>query len=992
MKKSTKIFFFLLVLHLFFLNNNWAQLVQISTPAGVVTNNYIRVEGTSSGVEKPMWYEVFSENGKMIDLGAFKQAPNWFFIARHLAAGTNQIKVYGVNSSNNQASASINLIINTSGEPVVRPRPNPAEIWWGGLGANQQLADFPDQWNMVKKYADGYFFHASAWGTENNGLMQNVIQQSAPFGTKFMAELGGGTGTDAGWLQWQHIAWGAGADGWIINRYNSTGLILSEITHDFQPNWRDFATAYPTLNEQQCVDLMTTQWIEYYKKDNIVFPHIKHALTQSPVWWGWNNYPSLNPDTEVDHFTLNGRAYNFNMAMVMENMSAKSKTLPDHKNWAFFSDFPWYTMVWGEDKLTTSGNPGTLGFVAREKQRNYEQWLHDNGNRHIAVCNDDPGGDLMSNPAEWNRQFAAGSMKSIYLQQREGHRPDSFLMESWYFGGTPQRGFPDKVTPESDDNSFTGIAKNAIKYLKGIKDVNGTLETLELSSTPNGNSRTFVLKNTGDVACMPALAAVEEGDEVIVTHWFDSANNDISNFVKSKEGWVYTPLLQPGASISIRCDISQSAGNKKIMLEAFWNPQDPTGIVRVRESWILGQGGIQSPYLGSPWSIPGIVEAENFDNGGEGVAYHDTNLQNITGAYRNEGVDIESSSEGYYNLCFSDTGEWTEYTVNVTQSRNYAIDARVASMAGGNFHLEFNGQNVTGSLVAPNTGGWQNWQWVHKEVYLNSGSYVMRFAIDQPGFNTNGFVFTNLGGGNGIASGQTYRLVNRNSNQVLEIGGCNTADGARAQQWPWLNSVCQKWKVETTDSGYYKLTAQHSNKTLDIVGCSNDIGAGIQQWPWVGGDCEQWSIEPTDNGFYRIISRASGLALEVRDALTTNGAEVRQWSWNTAACQQWKLEPISSTAKSSLKTEELTAVEDSAETVRLYPNPANDKVKLLFPQNEGEFATIQITDLLGNTQISIKGVTDGETSLDISKLNAGIYIVSISNGTTITNKKLVVKK
>ncbi len=194
------------------------------------------------------------------------------------------------------------------------------------------------------------------------------------------------------------------------------------------------------------------------------------------------------------------------------------------------------------------------------------------------------------------------------------------------------------------------------------------------------------------------------------------------------------------------------------------------------------------------------------------------------------------------------------------------------------------------------------------------------------------------------------------------------------------------------DSGYYKLTAQHSNKTLDIVGCSNDIGAGIQQWPWVGGDCEQWSIEPTDNGFYRIISRASGLALEVRDALTTNGAEVRQWSWNTAACQQWKLEPISSTAKSSLKTEELTAVEDSAETVRLYPNPSNDKVKLLFPQNEGEFATIQITDLLGNTQISIKGVTDGETSLDISKLNAGIYIVSISNGTTITNKKLVVKK
>ena len=32
----------------------------------------------------------------------------------------------------------------------------------------------------------------------------------------------------------------------------------------------------------------------------------------------------------------------------------------------------------------------------------------------------------------------------------------------------------------------------------------------------------------------------------------------------------------------------------------------------------------QAPFTGSPITIPGTIQAENYDNGGEGVAYHDT--------------------------------------------------------------------------------------------------------------------------------------------------------------------------------------------------------------------------------------------------------------------------------------------------------------------------------------------------------------------------------
>ena len=47
------------------------------------------------------------------------------------------------------------------------------------------------------------------------------------------------------------------------------------------------------------------------------------------------------------------------------------------------------------------------------------------------------------------------------------------------------------------------------------------------------------------------------------------------------------------------------------------------------------------PY--KPLSVPGRIEAEDYDLGGEGVAYHDTTPGNAGGAYRADDVDIETA-------------------------------------------------------------------------------------------------------------------------------------------------------------------------------------------------------------------------------------------------------------------------------------------------------------------------------------------------------------
>ncbi|MDO8686315.1 MAG: hypothetical protein Q7J78_06575 [Clostridiales bacterium] len=46
----------------------------------------------------------------------------------------------------------------------------------------------------------------------------------------------------------------------------------------------------------------------------------------------------------------------------------------------------------------------------------------------------------------------------------------------------------------------------------------------------------------------------------------------------------------------------------------------------------------------------GTIQAENFDNGGEGVAYHDSDATNSGGQYRSTGVDIVHIKENLVDL------------------------------------------------------------------------------------------------------------------------------------------------------------------------------------------------------------------------------------------------------------------------------------------------------------------------------------------------------
>src|SRR4051812_31062635 len=138
-----------------------------------------------------------------------------------------------------------------------------------------------------------------------------------------------------------------------------------------------------------------------------------------------------------------------------------------------------------------------------------------------------------------------------------------------------------------------------------------------------------------------------------------------------------------------------------------------------------------TPFTGTPLTIPGLIPASDFNNGGEGIAYHDTTAGNRSGLYRQTDVDLEPSTEGGYDVSRIAAGEWLDYSVNVTSAGAYSATFRVAAQGqGGTFHLEMNGQNITGPMTVPDTGGWQMWQSVTRSVTLAAGVQVARVVFD----------------------------------------------------------------------------------------------------------------------------------------------------------------------------------------------------------------------------------------------------------------------
>ena len=140
----------------------------------------------------------------------------------------------------------------------------------------------------------------------------------------------------------------------------------------------------------------------------------------------------------------------------------------------------------------------------------------------------------------------------------------------------------------------------------------------------------------------------------------------------------------------------------------------------------------QTPYFGAPAAVPAKIQAETYDRGGEGVAWHDTTPGNVFNAFRSDDMDVGPIPGGGHHVGFLGTGEWAEYTLSVPRSGSYILDLRVASDYTGanNYRILVDGVNVSGTRTVGYTGGWHNYVTQSVPVTLSAGTRVMRVAFD----------------------------------------------------------------------------------------------------------------------------------------------------------------------------------------------------------------------------------------------------------------------
>jgi len=179
-----------------------------------------------------------------------------------------------------------------------------------------------------------------------------------------------------------------------------------------------------------------------------------------------------------------------------------------------------------------------------------------------------------------------------------------------------------------------------------------------------------------------------------------------------------------------------------------------------------GKYYMDSAYAEGIQEIPGRLQCEYFDLGGEGVAYHDSDSTNsgsgglnkgsdyLSTFRKNEAVDISftkfynNADNSMYNkvqpkehqlyVGWTEPGEWIKYTVDVKTSGTYQVGIMYTANADGQISLSSGDSDISGTLNITSTFDaadtipwrqWHHWNYIETlgEIRLNSGVQPLIF-------------------------------------------------------------------------------------------------------------------------------------------------------------------------------------------------------------------------------------------------------------------------
>ncbi len=165
----------------------------------------------------------------------------------------------------------------------------------------------------------------------------------------------------------------------------------------------------------------------------------------------------------------------------------------------------------------------------------------------------------------------------------------------------------------------------------------------------------------------------------------------------------------------------------------FWEYGDVAPQTRL--NYRFSQLQDQRAFGGVPRNLPGIIEAETYNNGEPGVAYHDNTPYNSGWAYnyRDHPVDMDYIPDNKGISVRTDSGEWLAYQVYVSEEAYYTpvIIASTQRNGTGVFRIEAGENQKTPNLsFSCQQDGFCRNEFPENKLFFTTGAHTIRIHFE----------------------------------------------------------------------------------------------------------------------------------------------------------------------------------------------------------------------------------------------------------------------
>lgn len=275
-----------------------------------------------------------------------------------------------------------------------------------------------------------------------------------------------------------------------------------------------------------------------------------------------------------------------------------------------------------------------------------------------------------------------------------------------------------------------------------------------------------------------------------------------------------------GAWKEIECEVTNIVGEHDLFF--VFKGADRTELFDF-DYWYFTSNAVivpQSLYNGEMHSIPGKIEFEDYDEGGQNRAYYDEDMENQGEQYRNDRVDIvtvlpENDPAEGYAIGYTSEGEWMEYSVNIKETREYEFETRVAcGLNTSGIQLYLDNKEISQNIEVPNTEDWDTYTIVKGKTTteLSEGEHILKVMLTGAYANLDWIRFL----GNGDET-QTIELKNNPLHFPLSVN-IYSIDGRFLGTTILSSAYTQEISQQLHDAGYatgtYLMKGQNFNRVV----------------------------------------------------------------------------------------------------------------------------------------------------------------------------------